>query len=80
MKPIYVIPYRFSSLLDRQEKFVHGNFGLILVELREEPSFQVNLGINGVIRKTPELVKATPLRVPMNNLAMIASLSITLSV
>ena len=42
--------------------------------------FQVEPRVDGVYGETPKPVKGYPLRVPMNNLATIASLPITLPV
>ena len=47
---IYVVPHRFSSLLNYLEKFVHGNLDIILEKSGEELGFQVNLRVNGSIR------------------------------
>ena len=61
VKPLYVIHYRFFFFLDRREEFVQGNLGIIVINLGEELSFEVNPGINGVVRKAPKLVKGYPL-------------------
>ena len=44
----------------RREELVHGHLDVVLVESREEQSFQVNPRINGVRRETPKLVKGYP--------------------
>jgi len=48
-KALNVFPHRFSSFLDRQEEFIHGHLGVILVESREELGFQVNPEVDGAV-------------------------------
>jgi len=60
IKPLYIVPDRFSSSLDRREELVHGNLGVILIESREKFGFQVNLKIDGAIGKAPEPIKGYP--------------------
>jgi len=80
MEYLYIVLDIFSSSLDSREELVHGNLSVILIELREESGFQVNLRIDGAAWKASNKSKATPLRVPMNDLTMTISLSITLLV
>ena len=58
MKPLYVVSYRLFSFLDCREEFIHGHFGIILIESGEEPSFHVKLTYDGTIRKVSKLVKS----------------------
>jgi len=61
-KPLYVIPYRFSSFLECRKECVHGHLGIILVESGKESGFQVDPGIDGVRGETPEPIKGYPLK------------------
>jgi len=61
VEPLNVFPYRFSSFLDRREEFVYGYLRVILVELREEPYFQVNPRIDGAVGKASKPIKGYPL-------------------
>jgi len=79
-EPLNILSHGFSLFLDRREELVHGHLDVILVESTEEPSFQVNPRIDGVHMETPKPVKSYPLRVSMNSLVMMASLSITILV
>jgi len=56
------ISYGFSSFLVSGKEFTHDYLGIILIELGEEPGFQVNPRVNRAVRKTPKPVKgyATP--------------------
>ena len=65
--PLNVFSYGFSSFLNRREELVHSHLNVILIESRKKLGFQVNLRIDGAIWKAPKLVKASPLRVPMNS-------------
>ena len=80
VKSLYIVSYGLSFFLDSGKDFAHGYLSIILIELREEPGFQVNPCFNGVRKETPKLIKGYPVRVAMNSLAMIASLSIILLV
>ena len=60
-KALNVVPYRFSSFLNRLEELVHGHFGIFLIKTREEPGFQVDPGIDRARRETSEPVKCYPL-------------------
>jgi len=57
-----VFPHGFSSFLDRREELVHGHLSIILVESREEPSFQVNRRIDRAAGQTPEPIKGYSLK------------------
>ena len=59
-KPLYIVPYGLSSFLDSRKEFVHGHLSIIFVKSGEEPGFQVEPCFDGVCRKTPEPIKATP--------------------
>ena len=58
MESLNIFSHRFSSFLDHQEELVYGHLGVILVESRGQPSFQVNLRIDGVHRETPKPAKS----------------------
>ena len=60
-KSLYVFRHKFSSFLDRREEFVHGYFGIILIESRKKSSFQVDPRIDRAAGKAPEPVKGKPL-------------------
>jgi len=62
--------------VDLLEEFAYGHLGIILIESREKPGFQVNPRIDGAAGQTPEPIKGHPLRVPKNCLSMMASLFI----
>jgi len=63
VKSLNVFPYGFSSFLNCREELVDGHLGAILVELREEQSFQVNPRIDGAIRKAHKPMKGYPIKV-----------------
>ena len=56
-KALNVVPYRFSSFLNRLEELVHGHLSVILIESRKEPGFQVHPRIDEVTWKASEPVK-----------------------
>jgi len=58
---LWNLSYRFSSFLDCRKECVHGHLGVILVEFGEESGFQVEPGIDGVRRETPEPIQSYPL-------------------
>ena len=62
MKPLNVFPHGFFFFLDHREELVHDHLGVILVESREEPDFQVNLRIDKAPGQALEPIKGYPLK------------------
>jgi len=62
VKSLNVFSHILSSFLDRQEELVYGHLGVILIESREKPGFQVNPRIDGATGQAPELIKGYPLK------------------
>jgi len=62
VEPLNVFPHRFSSFLDRRDELVHSHLGVILIESREEPGFQVNPKIDGAAGQAPGPIKGYPLK------------------